>query len=75
LTQMDRLIVLDKGRIVEEGTHQQLVATGGIYADLWNRQSGGFLPDQTDPEEEQAKKLHAQGAAKALDEASEDAAE
>lgn len=48
LTQMDRLIVLDKGRIVEEGTHQQLVANGGIYADLWNRQSGGFLADQAD---------------------------
>jgi ATP-binding cassette subfamily B multidrug efflux pump len=75
LTQMDRLIVLDKGQIVEEGTHQQLVQTGGIYADLWNRQSGGFLPDQIDPDEEQAKKLHAEGAAKALDEASEEAAE
>jgi ATP-binding cassette subfamily B multidrug efflux pump len=75
LTQMDRLIVLDKGRIVEEGTHQQLVATGGIYADLWNRQSGGFLPDQIDPEEEQAKKLHAEGEEKALDEASMGAAE
>ena len=48
---------------------------GGIYADLWNRQSGGFLPDQTDPEEEQAKKLKAEGEAKALDEASEEAAE
>lgn len=75
LTQMDRLIVLDKGVIVEEGTHQQLVQTGGIYADLWNRQSGGFLPDQTDPEVEQAKKLHAEEAAKALDEASDEAAE
>ncbi|MDH4438760.1 MAG: ABC transporter ATP-binding protein [Rhizobium sp.] len=75
LTQMDRLIVLDQGRIVEEGTHQQLVLTGGIYADLWTRQSGGFLPDQIDPEEEQAKKLHAEEAAKALDEASDEAAE
>ncbi|MBV2184665.1 MAG: ABC transporter ATP-binding protein/permease [Rhizobium sp.] len=50
LTQMDRLVVLDKGRIVETGTHGQLVAQGGIYADLWNRQSGGFLADQHDAE-------------------------
>ena len=50
LTQMDRLVVLDKGRIVETGTHGQLVAQGGIYADLWNRQSGGFLADQHDTE-------------------------
>ncbi|MFD1747633.1 ABC transporter ATP-binding protein [Rhizobium helianthi] len=45
LTQMDRLIVLDKGRIIEQGTHSELVAHGGVYADLWNRQSGGFLGD------------------------------
>lgn len=45
LTTMDRLIVLDKGHIVESGTHSELVAAGGIYADLWNRQSGGFLAD------------------------------
>jgi len=45
LTTMDRLIVLDKGRIVESGTHRALVAADGIYADLWNRQSGGFLAD------------------------------
>ena len=40
---MDRLIVLDQGRIVEEGTHEELVQAGGLYADLWARQSGGFL--------------------------------
>jgi ATP-binding cassette subfamily B multidrug efflux pump len=54
LTQMDRLIVLDKGRIIEEGTHTELVSHGGIYADLWNRQSGGFLADQTTQEPEAA---------------------
>ncbi|MGB6118801.1 MAG: ABC transporter ATP-binding protein [Mesorhizobium sp.] len=40
---MDRLVVMDMGRIVEEGSHDQLVAQGGIYARLWQRQSGGFL--------------------------------
>ena len=40
---MDRLIVMDGGRIVEEGTHAQLLAQGGIYARLWAHQSGGFL--------------------------------
>ncbi len=40
---LDRLIVLDRGRIVEEGTHAQLLARQGLYASLWARQSGGFL--------------------------------
>ena len=43
IAQMDRILVLDQGRIVEEGTHDALLAQGGLYADLWNRQSGGFL--------------------------------
>jgi len=42
IARMDRLIVLDQGRIVEEGTHAQLLARGGTYARLWQRQSGGF---------------------------------
>lgn len=42
---MDRLVVLDRGRIVEQGTHQQLLATEGSYAKLWLHQSGGFLDD------------------------------
>ena len=45
LTEMDRLVVLDRGRLIESGSHADLVASGGIYADLWNRQSGGFLAD------------------------------
>jgi ATP-binding cassette subfamily B protein len=41
---MDRLIVLERGRIAEDGTHDQLLQRGGIYASLWAQQSGGFLP-------------------------------
>jgi ATP-binding cassette, subfamily B, multidrug efflux pump len=40
---MDRLVVMDRGQIVEEGTHSQLLAANGLYAQLWQRQSGGFL--------------------------------
>ena len=40
---LDRLIVLDKGKIIEDGSHGELIAKGGIYAGLWHRQSGGFL--------------------------------
>jgi len=53
LTEMDRLIILDKGKIVEAGTHSELVAHGGIYADLWQRQSGGFIADE-EPEMQEA---------------------
>jgi ABC-type multidrug transport system fused ATPase/permease subunit len=45
LRQMDRIIVLDNGKIVEEGTHDSLVARKGIYAELWNHQAGGFIQD------------------------------
>src|SRR5579872_409866 len=45
ICRMDRLVVLDRGRIIEEGTHEQLLARGGAYAALWRRQSGGFRVD------------------------------
>jgi ATP-binding cassette subfamily B multidrug efflux pump len=49
---MDRLIVMDRGRIVEQGTHRELLARGGIYARLWAHQSGGFLGEEADEAEE-----------------------
>jgi len=45
---MDRLIVMDKGRIVEQGNHRELLAQGGLYARLWAHQSGGFLGEDDD---------------------------
>ncbi|WP_181358877.1 ABC transporter ATP-binding protein [Pseudothauera lacus] len=48
---MDRLIVMDGGRIVEEGDHRSLLARGGLYARLWAHQSGGFLGDELDEDE------------------------
>ena len=40
---MDRLVIMDEGSIVEDGSHDELIARGGLYAELWARQSGGFL--------------------------------
>ena len=42
---MDRLIVMDKGQVIEQGTHEALIEQNGLYAKLWRRQSGGFLAD------------------------------
>ena len=50
IARMDRILVLDEGRVVEDGTHDALLNAGGLYAQFWARQSGGFL--HTDEEEE-----------------------
>ena len=49
IANMDRLIVLDEGRIVEQGTHGELVGANGLYVSLWARQSGGFLRIEEEP--------------------------
>jgi ATP-binding cassette subfamily B protein len=51
LLHMDRILVFDQGKIVEDGTHKELVAKKGMYKTLWNAQVGGFLPDK-DPSDE-----------------------
>ena len=43
IAEMDRIVVLDEGRIVEQGSHAELLDAGGLYARYWNRQSGGFI--------------------------------
>lgn len=45
IQKMDRIIVMHEGKIVEEGSHKELIKAGGAYAELWNRQSGGFIED------------------------------
>ena len=51
---MDRLVVMDAGRIVEQGTHAELLAAGGIYARLWAHQSGGFLGEELEAADDAA---------------------
>ena len=52
IARMDRLIVLEDGRIVEEGSHDELLRRDGHYAMLWKHQSGGFLPHDVPVEDE-----------------------
>jgi ABC-type multidrug transport system fused ATPase/permease subunit len=54
---MDRLIVLDRGSIVADGSHEELLRQGGLYAELWSRQSGGFNPVARTAELEQATEI------------------
>jgi ATP-binding cassette subfamily B multidrug efflux pump len=46
IARMDRLVILDRGRIVEQGSHAALLEANGLYARMWKRQSGGFLDDR-----------------------------
>ena len=48
IAHLDRILVFDGGRIVEDGSHADLLAAGGLYETLWTRQAGGFLPDNSD---------------------------
>jgi len=49
IAMLDRLVVMDEGKIVETGSHAQLLEQGGLYASLWRRQSGGMLGDGSQP--------------------------
>ncbi|NEJ83008.1 ABC transporter ATP-binding protein, partial [Rhizobium leguminosarum] len=48
IARMDRIVVLDRGRIVEEGRPDEMVEQDGLFARLWKRQTGGFIPEDID---------------------------
>jgi ABC-type multidrug transport system fused ATPase/permease subunit len=48
IAKMDRIVALQNGEIAEEGTHQELLTQGGVYASLWQHQAGGFIKDEED---------------------------
>ena len=52
LSGMDRILVFKEGKIVEDGTHQELILSGGHYARMWDMQAGGFLPEDMENEEQ-----------------------
>jgi ATP-binding cassette subfamily B multidrug efflux pump len=52
-------VVLDQGRLVEQGSHEELVALGGLYAELWRRQSGGFLTQPMKPKSKTDEEMEA----------------
>ena len=54
IAEMDRIVVMDQGRIVEQGSHAELLAQGGLYARFWSRQSGGFIGTEEDEAAESA---------------------
>ena len=58
---LDRLVVLDQGRIVEEGSHKALLAQGGLYARLWAHQSGGFLGESNEEDGDDVQEIEAGG--------------
>jgi ATP-binding cassette subfamily B protein len=47
LLRMDRILVFENGKVIEDGSHDQLLETGGLYKTLWDAQVGGFLPEDT----------------------------
>src|SRR5690606_17427835 len=61
IQKMDRILVMENGRVVEEGSHKELVRQNGTYAKLWTKQSGGFLEEKTGSNDERKDTQHARG--------------